>query len=170
MEPLGLIPHGVRQAPVSTVDLTATIIDLASAAPLPAMDGASKVPVLAHDQPWTVPIVTEGLQNLPHKVGGFPRGLTEMGLRTGRYAFFRYSTGEAELYDLFSDPLELRSHYYDKAYADVRADLTRLWRRYTKCAGDECQRPLPPAYQVSEARLARQVADDAAARARYYGE
>ena len=40
------IPHGVRQAPVSTVDLTATIIDLASAAPLPAMDGASKVPVV----------------------------------------------------------------------------------------------------------------------------
>ncbi len=164
------IPHGVRQAPVSTVDLTATIIDLASAAPLPAMDGASKVPAFAHDQPWNVPVVTEGLQNLPHKVGGFPHGLTEMGLRTGRYAFFRYSTGDGELYDLFRDPLELRSHYYDKAYADVRADLERLWRRYTKCAGDQCQRPLPAAYQVSAARLATQVADDAAARARYYGE
>ena len=148
------IPQGRRHAPVSTVDLTATIIDLASAAPLPAMDGASKVPVFAHDQPWNVPVVTEGLQNLPHKVGGFPHGLTEMGLRTGRYAFFRYSTGDGELYDLFRDPLELRSHYYDKAYADVRADLERLWRRYTKCSGDQCQRPLPAAYRVSDARLA----------------
>jgi N-acetylglucosamine-6-sulfatase len=44
----------------------------------------------------------------------------EMGLRTRRYAFFGYSTGEGELYDLFTDPLELRSRYDDPAYASVR--------------------------------------------------
>ena len=64
------------------------------------MDGASIVPAFAEDQPWNVPVVTEGLQPLKHDVGGFPDGLTEMGLRTGRYAYFRYSTGEGELYDL----------------------------------------------------------------------
>ncbi len=163
------IPHGVRYAPISTVDLTATIVDLAGAAALPAMDGVSKVPAFAKDRPWDVPVVTEGLQHLPHTVGGFPKGLTEMGLRTGRYAYFRYSTGEGELYDLFTDPLELRSRYDDPAYAHVRRDLTRLWRQYRLCSGDACRVPLPPEYVVSDRALARQVAHDAAARARYYG-
>ena len=70
------------------------------------------------DRPWTVPVVTEGLQHLPaRRSAASPHGLTEMGLRTGRYAYFRYSTGEGELYDLATDPLELRSRYDDPAYA-----------------------------------------------------
>jgi arylsulfatase A-like enzyme len=163
------LPHGVRQSPISTVDVTASIIDLAGAQALPAMDGASKVPVFAHDQPWTVPVVTEGLQHLPRLKASFPKGLTEEGLRTGRYAFFRYSTGEGELYDLFHDPLELRSKYDDPAYASVRHDLTRLWREYRLCVASACQAPLPPKYVVSDPALARQVAHDARARLRYYG-
>ena len=59
------IPHGVRQTPVTTIDVTATILDLASAS-LPSVDGTSKVPVFAADRPWTVPVVTEGRQHLPH--------------------------------------------------------------------------------------------------------
>ena len=127
------IPHGVRDAPITTIDVTATILDLASAS-LPDVDGTSAVPAFAADRPWTVPVVTEGLQPLPHDVGGFPDGLTEIGLRTGRYAYFRYSTGEGELYDLKRDPLQLRSRYDDPAYESVRRDLTKLWRQYRACA------------------------------------
>ncbi len=164
------IPHGVRYAPISTVDLTATIVDLAGASPLPAQDGRSVVPVFAQDRPWDVPVVTEGLQHLDRShAGGFPQGLTEMGLRTGRYAYFRYSTGEGELYDLFTDPLELRSRYDDPAYDSVRRDLTRLWKQYRLCSGDACRAPLPARYVVSDADLAAQVAKDRRARARYYG-
>ncbi len=164
------IPHGVRYAPISTVDLTATIVDLAGAAPLPGQDGLSKVPAFTKDRPWTVPVVTEGLQHLQRTAaGGFPQGLTEMGLRTGRYAYFRYTTGEGELYDLFTDPLELRNRYDDPAYADVRRDLTRLWKQYRLCSGDACRVPLPAEYVVSDRALAQQVAKDARARARYYG-
>ena len=164
------IPHGVRYAPISTVDLTATIVDLADASPLPAQDGRSVTPVFARDRPWNVPLVTEGLQHLERThAGGFPHGLTEMGLRTGRYAYFRYATGEGELYDLFTDPLELRSRYDDPAYASVRRDLTRLWKQYRLCSGDACRAPLPAEYVVSDAALAAQVAKDRRARARYYG-
>jgi arylsulfatase A-like enzyme len=162
------IPHGVRQTPITTIDVTATILDLASAS-LPGVDGASKLTAFAADRPWTVPVVTEGLQHLPHEVGGFPAGLTEMGLRTGRYAYFRYSTGEGELYDLATDPLELRSRYDDPAYAAVRRDLARLWRHYRLCAGAECREPLPPEYQVSVPELAKLTARQNAAIARYYG-
>ncbi len=65
------IPHGVREAPATTIDVTATILDLASA-PLPEVDGASMVPTFAADRPWTVPVVTEGLQHLPHRSAASP--------------------------------------------------------------------------------------------------
>ncbi len=146
------IPHGVRRAPVTTIDVTATILDLASAS-LPGVDGTSLVPLFAKDRPWTVPVVTEGAQHLPHDVGGFPGALTQMGLRTGRYAYVRYATGEGELYDLAKDPLELRSVYADPAYAGVRKELTALWEHYRLCAGAECRAPLPSEYQVSVAQL-----------------
>jgi hypothetical protein len=162
------IPHGVRDAPITTIDLTATILDLASAS-LPDVDGTSAVPAFAADRPWTVPVVTEGLQPLPHDVGGFPDGLTEIGLRTGRYAYFRYSTGEGELYDLKRDPLQLRSRYDDPAYESVRHDLTKLWRQYRACATDACRAPLPAEYQVSVGELADLAARAASAQARYYG-
>jgi hypothetical protein len=116
-----------------------------------------------------VPVVTEGLQHLPHTVSGFPQGLTEMGLRTGRYAYFRYANGEKELYDLATDPLELRSRYHDPAYAPVRRDLTKLWRQYRLCAAAECRVPLPPEYQLSAAQVAKIVARQAAAIRAYYG-
>ena len=112
-----------------------------------------------------VPVVTEGLQPLPHDVGGFPDGLTEIGLRTGRYAYFRYSTGEGELYDLKRDPLQLRSRYDDPAYESVRRDLTKLWRQYRACAADACRAPLPAEYQVSVAELADLAARASRARA-----
>ena len=55
------IPHGVRNDPAKTPDLTATILDLAGAkAPRPA-DGRSLVPSFAADRGWTAPVVTEGI-------------------------------------------------------------------------------------------------------------
>ncbi len=162
------IPHGVRHAPATTIDVTATLLELGSAS-LPGVDGSSLVSTFAADQPWTVPVVTEGAQQLRHKIGGFPGALTEMGLRTGRYAYFRYSTGEGELYDLARDPLELRSVYDDPDYAVVRAELNDLWRTYRLCAGAQCRAPLPPAYQLSVAQLRAIHAKATKARDRYYG-
>ena len=150
------IPHGVRYSPITTFDLTATILDLAGAAPLPDMDGSSKVPeLLGPDRDWTVPVVTEGLlRGLRRKAGsGVPAGLTTSGLRTGRYKLIRYATGESELYDLATDPNELGSVWRDPAYAEVRRRMVDLWEDYRSCARDACRRPVPADLVVEVAQV-----------------
>ncbi|QNN52848.1 sulfatase family protein [Nocardioides mesophilus] len=88
------IPHGRRFDPVTTVDLTATIADLArveSAMPY-AADGHSVARSFQADRGWTVPIVTEGHEGeqgttfFPAggepKAAGFNDGRTTIGIRT----------------------------------------------------------------------------------------
>ncbi len=166
------IGRGDRFTPITTVDLTATVLDIAGARPLPAMDGASKYAAMTGpDQPWSTPVVTEGLlKDVVRRKGmAFPHGLTTSGIRTGRYKLIRYSSGEAELYDLMSDPNELRSVWKDPAYAGVRRELRRLWTRYRSCATDACRAALPPALVTSPAWLAWQDANAARAKRAYYG-
>ena len=166
------IPHGVRQAPVTTFDLTATILDLAQAGPATSkpMDGESKVALLhGPDQGWRYPMLTEGLLTGIRRTGaGFTGGLNEVGIDTGRYKYVRYATGEKELYDLRTDPLELRSRDGDKAYAGVQRDLDAMWRRYKSCVGAACRVPMPAAYQVSARQLAAQHAGAVLAAHRHY--
>jgi len=140
------IQHGVRYHPFTTLDLTSTILDLAGARPLPAMDGASDLPEMTGpDQPWTVPVVTEGLLTDVHRHpgSGVPDGFTTSGLRTGRFKLIRYANGDTELYDLMTDPNELSSVWDDPAYADVQRQLVALWDQYKTCRTDGCRVPLP---------------------------
>ncbi|CAN5652148.1 hypothetical protein BH18ACT17_BH18ACT17_14740 [soil metagenome] len=44
-------------------------------------------------------------------------------MRTTRYKYVRYSTGEEELYDLRNDPFELQSRHGDPALAPVLGEL-----------------------------------------------
>ena len=44
-------------------------------------------------------------------------------VRTTRYKYVRYSTGEEELYDLQSDPFELQSRHADASMASVLTEL-----------------------------------------------
>jgi arylsulfatase A-like enzyme len=53
--------------------------------------------------------------------GGDPP--TYCGVRTTRYKYIEYSTGEEELYDLQADPYELESKHADPAFASLKADL-----------------------------------------------
>ncbi|GGF47601.1 hypothetical protein GCM10011519_22060 [Marmoricola endophyticus] len=167
------IPHGVRQTPVTTFDLTSTILDIAGAGPATSrpMDGESKADVLyGRDRGWTYPMLTEGLLTGIKRAGhGFDGGLNEVGIDTGRYKYVRYATGERELYDLRTDPLELTSRIGDPAYARVQADLDRMWRRYKSCIGEACRVPMPKRYQVSVNALADQHARATAATRAYYG-
>jgi N-acetylglucosamine-6-sulfatase len=152
------VPHGVRYAPVTTFDLTATILDIANGR-LARMDGESKASLIyGQDRGWTYPMLTEGLlKDVRVKRRGFVRGgLTEIGIRTGRYKYVRYANGDRELYDLDQDPLELSSRIGDPAYAEVQRDLERMWWAYKDCTGAACRKPLPPAYRSTVRQLVGQ--------------
>jgi arylsulfatase A-like enzyme len=148
------IPAGrTRYDPIMTPDITATITDLGNVSTLMAAhrvpDGSSKLPTIRHgDRGWAVPVVTEAMLRHPfERVKNVKRGFDDardsIGLRTARYKFVRYATGETELYDLNRDPNELRSVDRNPAYRPVRQQLASLWWQYKDCKGDSCRVPLP---------------------------
>jgi arylsulfatase A-like enzyme len=163
------VPHGVRYAPVTTFDLTATILDIAGGR-LRRMDGESKASlVYGEDRGWTYPMLTEGLiKGVRNRRKGFESGLTEIGIRTGRYKYVRYANGDRELYDLVVDPLELTSTIGDPAYARVQRDLDRMWWAYKDCMGAACREPLPASYRSTERQLVNQSIHAHREAQRYY--
>ena len=165
------IEQGIRYHPITTMDLTATVLDLAGARPLPAMDGSSVLSEMTGpDQPWTVPVVTEGLIKDVHRKRwtDLPPGLTTSGLRVGRWKLIRYANGDAELYDEMTDPNELTSVYSDPRYAAVRDEMARLWEQYKDCKGAACRVPLPADLQTSDTWLAGEDQHALQARRDYY--
>lgn len=137
-----------RSDPISTVDLTATVLDIAGARPPRIPDGASRWRSIRQgDQGWATPVVTEAYKSItgrrtdPHFRAGDAR--TSIGLRTPRYSFTRYMNGQGELYDLLADPGEFENHFSDPAYASLRAELDRLWLGVKDCVGSVCRTPLP---------------------------
>ena len=61
----------------------------------------------------------------------------------------RYSTGEVELYDLATDPWSCATCRRVARYADVLADLKRLYQEYADCGGGSVRADLPAKYRVS---------------------
>ena len=153
------IPHGVRDDPTKTPDLTATILDLAGGQAPRTADGRSLTPSFARDLGWTAPVVTEGVALESAKQPGAlarPRGFTDarttIGIRTARYKLVRDESGTVELYDLDVDPNELDSVADDPEYHAIRRELGKLWRKYKDCAGAACSEPLPPSLAMSPAQ------------------
>lgn len=145
----GIAP-GTRFDPVTTQGVTATIAEIAGATmPFP-QDGLSVTPSFARDQGWKVPVLTEAVDGsrifrsaASGKAPGFDDARNTIGVRTPRWKYVRYSTGDAELYDLDADPNELRNRFRDPAYAAVREDLEKLWLAYKDCVGASCLAEMP---------------------------
>ena len=144
------IPKGQRFDPITTEDITATILDLAGATPPHPSDGVSVVPSFQADRGWRAPLLTEGLLTsrvfrdaASNPVAGFDDPRSYIGLRTPGWKYTRYDDGDGELYDLDSDPNELHNHYGDPDYAPVQDELERLWRERKDCSGSACNAPMP---------------------------
>ncbi len=122
------------RALVANVDIVPTIAELAGIdyTGVGTVDGRSLVPLLRGE---SAAIRDEVL--LEHlDVGSIHRVPTYCGLRTRRYVFVRYATGERELYDLVRDPYELQN------LAASRPALARSLLERTVALCD----PAPPRY------------------------
>jgi N-acetylglucosamine-6-sulfatase len=108
--------------PVSNVDLAPTIAELALSALDPPADGVSLVPLLLGRDPrsWRPGVLSEFRGGL-----GIPAWWA---IRTPRYAYVEYATGERELYDVAgsrgpADPYELRNVAGSRQYTRVERRL-----------------------------------------------
>jgi N-acetylglucosamine-6-sulfatase len=127
------VPAGVeRRQLVTNADLAPTILDVAGASATKPQDGTSLLPLLADPgRGRDRDLLLEG-----------PEGFTVdsyRALRTDRYLYVRYATGERELYDLRRDPLELRSLHDDPSHERLEGELARRLRALSECAGRGCR-------------------------------
>jgi arylsulfatase A-like enzyme len=132
------VPAGVRLSHlVANVDLAATIVDLAGI-PIPAdIDGRSLVPLLSNARPtpesWrqSLPISYEDSSS----AAGAP---SWKGVRTPRYTYVEYATGERELYDNIADPSQLQN-IAASAHATLLATFAERTLGLSGCAQAGCR-------------------------------
>jgi len=122
------IPEGVtRNQLVANIDLAPTIVALTKAVPLRVMDGVSLLP-LTRD-----PTYEQGRDILFESpdTGSY-------GVRRGDWAYNEYASGDAELYNLISDPYELNNLAENPTYADLASSLRAEVSRLRLCSGASC--------------------------------
>ena len=121
------------------IDLAPTIAN-AAGAERPATDGESLLPLLEdRTSTWRRDFLIEHLE-------GTNRVTTYCAVRSTRWKYVRYATGEEELYELETDPLELENLAYGSA---MEQTLTRLRTRLRELCV-----PPPPGYgDRSESRV-----------------
>ena len=136
--------------PVANVDLAPTILELAGAKRIGGapIDGRSLMkfarnPRLRTDRPLL--LETGGLRATSlepeEDTGAMPvRTIrTYRAVRTDRWLYVLYRSGERELYDLLEDPFQLRSRHNDPRYAATRRVLRAELERLATCRGRVCR-------------------------------
>jgi N-acetylglucosamine-6-sulfatase len=136
------IPAGFRdRRPVANIDIAPTIVDATGTVPGRVMDGRSLLGLVEDRTVWW------GRDILIENGRGANSVAPFRGIRTGRFAYTRYTTtGEYELYDLERDPYQLQSLDESDRYAPVLRDLKRRLRLLRTCAGESCR--LQPALRL----------------------
>jgi N-acetylglucosamine-6-sulfatase len=116
---------------VSHIDLPPTLLDLAGAQ-WSDLDGRSLRRVLANEgrRPagWRDEVFVEDLKS------GWKM------LRTPKYAYVEWSDGEKELYNMHTDPHQLRSLHAEKVKADLISKLSSRLSQMKSCSGSSCRK------------------------------
>ncbi|MBI5080821.1 MAG: sulfatase-like hydrolase/transferase [Chloroflexi bacterium] len=142
------------------IDLASTWIELAGAKADIAVDGRSLVPLLKNNPPSTKDwrqcfLIQRGedgdedsSQPQPTATPRPPVGGGRLGaggnpdfagLRTTKYTYVEYETGEKELYDLAKDPYQL-NNIAKSANAELLKELSTRLAEMMKCAGESCRK------------------------------
>ena len=157
---------------VANVDLAPTIAAWSGATPGLTMDGRSLAAFLADPSKRTRrPILLEAFMPVGSTLGFFTEQLPASGVvarpegtsaaavpiaaplgkavlpyeavRTDRYVYFEYITGEHELYDLQVDPWQIASKHLDPAYLRTQIALALALTKLRLCRGDACRAEIP---------------------------
>jgi N-acetylglucosamine-6-sulfatase len=130
-------------APAINADLAPTILDETGARAGLTEDGISLLDLVSHPARQRDFPEESYLSN--------PREVPFIGVRTPRYLYVRYTTGERELYDLQRDPYELQNLDGEPSYQRVEDWLANRRAELKACAGVSCQgwtgqppQPQPP--------------------------
>jgi arylsulfatase A-like enzyme len=120
-------------------DLAPTFASWAGLTPQSFVDGRSLSPLLSTSPPssWRSAFLVEHWLDET----GDPYAATipdYKAVRTGKYLFVRYATGEKELYDLSNDPYELNS-LHNTASSELKRRLASRLDALEGCATQSCR-------------------------------
>ena len=130
--PAAIKPGTVRDEFALNIDLAPTLLELAGAAPLRSMQGRSLVPLLkGTGSPWRSSFLIEYYSDRV-----FPR-IRQMGykaVRSERWKYIHYLEleGMDELYDLESDPYEMKNVIAQPGAARALAEMKQQMERLLK--------------------------------------
>ena len=133
----GIPEHQSRDQLVNNLDVTATIVDLAGAKPGVPLDGKSLVPLFTDaGAGWRSALLVESpATRFDKKTNRYA------GVRTATKKYVRYEGGFEELFDLASDPYELKNEVGSSVHAADLSTLRGIHDRLKSCAGESCWVP-----------------------------
>jgi arylsulfatase A-like enzyme len=124
---------------VSGADLMPTFLELAGAPTPEYVDGRSLVPLLYGSDPsWRDSLLLEGYDDGFGKKTYVPPDFEAIRTSEGR-TYVEYETGERELYDLRTDPHQLRSLHDDPERAKEVSALSARLQALKYCSGKGCR-------------------------------
>jgi N-acetylglucosamine-6-sulfatase len=134
------VPRGVTRPQMAlNNDLAPTFASWAGVTPPRFVDGRSLAPLLRSSPPtsWRTAFLVEH-RRTPEEFAYVRAIPNYSALRTARYNYVEYGTGERELYDLNADPTELTSIHASAPQALISNLKSRLEALKT-CAGTSCK-------------------------------
>ncbi|MFM8352688.1 MAG: sulfatase [Actinomycetales bacterium] len=150
--PMVLIGPGIPQgltvdAMTSTIDIAPTLLELMKGSAPSWLDGRSWVPLLNGEsgqpgspQPWRTGVLTESLSVSDPGDPDFERYQPPRfkALRTNRWFYVTYESGEVELYDRSFDPYEM-VNLASRADPALLQALEQQTQALATCAGPTCR-------------------------------
>jgi N-acetylglucosamine-6-sulfatase len=149
----GVPPGATRPQMALNNDLAPTFASWAGVTPPPFVDGRSLSPLLrsSPSSSWRTAFLVEHRRS-PEEFGYVKAIPNYSALRTDRYNYVEYATGEKELYDLNADPFEL-TNIYNSAPQTLRSELKARLKELKKCTGTGPTQPSTlPSCEAAEGR------------------